>query len=120
MGQLAVGVELGLRVALLIVQSPIQTPGIVAGQHQGFAGVEAGFQVLYCAAIGSSPAAVGEHRQTHAGRAAIVEDFVDCGARGAAGIEHVVGQQDVAALDLERYRGRLDLRVQALSAKSSR
>jgi hypothetical protein len=36
-----------------------------------------------------APAAVDQHRERHAGRAAEIEQFVDDGARRAAGVEHV-------------------------------
>jgi hypothetical protein len=52
-----------------------------------------------------APAAVDQHRQLHAGRAAEVEQLVDHRADRAAGVEHVVDQHDRAAVDLERQAG---------------
>ena len=49
-----------------------------------------------------APATVDQHRQLHAGRPAEVEQLVDHGAHGAAGVQHVVDQHDVPAVDLER------------------
>ena len=46
-------------------------------------------------------AAVDEYRQLHAARAAVIEQGVERGADGAAGIEHVVAQDHVAAFDVE-------------------
>ena len=42
-------------------------------------------------------AAVDEHQQLHARRAAVVEQRVQRGAHGAAGVEHVVHEDDVLA-----------------------
>ena len=59
-------------------------------------------------------AAIDQRRQHDPGRPAVVEQFVDGGARGAAGVQHVVDQQDGGAVDVERDLGRLDLGRQAL------
>jgi hypothetical protein len=50
-------------------------------------------------------AAVHQHRQLDAGRPAEVEQFVEHGADGAAGVQHVVQQHDVRAVDVERQHG---------------
>ena len=49
-------------------------------------------------------AAVDEDQQLHAARAAVVEERIEGGANGAAGVEHVVDQDDVAAVDIEAER----------------
>ena len=46
-------------------------------------------------------AAVDEDEQLHALGAALVEESVECGTDGAAGVEHVVHEDDVAAIDVE-------------------
>ncbi len=46
-------------------------------------------------------AAVDQHQQLHARRAAVIEQRVERGADGAAGVEHVVHQDDVFARDIE-------------------
>jgi hypothetical protein len=43
-------------------------------------------------------AAVDQHQQLHARRPAVVEQRVERGADGAAGVQHVVHQDDVLAL----------------------
>ena len=43
-------------------------------------------------------AAVDQHQQLHARRAAVVEQRVERRADGAAGVQHVVHQDDVLAL----------------------
>ena len=47
-------------------------------------------------------AAVGEHGELHAGGAAVVEQRLDPGARGAAGVEDVVDEHDRVVLEPER------------------
>ena len=49
-------------------------------------------------------AAVDQHRELDARRAAEVEQLVDRRADGAAGVEHVVDQHDRRAVDVERQR----------------
>ena len=57
-------------------------------------------------------AAVGEHGQLHARGAAVVEQRLDRGAHGAAGVEHVVDDHHRAAVDVEvDVRGVHDGRV---------
>src|SRR6266851_1309334 len=60
------------------------------------------------------PAAVGEHDQRDARRAAIVEHLVHRRAHRAPGEEHVVDQQQLAAVDVERDLGALRVVMQAL------
>src|SRR4029079_8907445 len=50
-------------------------------------------------------AAVDEHRQRDARRPAEVVELVDGGTDRPPGIEHVVDEHDVPALDLERQPG---------------
>ena len=59
------------------------------GQRRSACGGEVGCDRQLAAA------AVDQHGQLHAGRAAEVEQLVDHGADRAAGVEHVVEQQDV-------------------------
>src|SRR5208282_1563887 len=59
-------------------------------------------------------AAVDEHRQLDCLRPPVVEQFVDGGAHRATGVEDVVDQDDAAAGDFERKRGRLEFRAQPL------
>src|SRR3569832_1500183 len=59
-------------------------------------------------------AAVDQRRQHDFRRTAIVEQFIDRGARGAARIQHVVHQQDGRAVDFERYLRRFDVCMQSL------
>ena len=56
-------------------------------------------------------AAVGQHGELHALRAPVVEQRLDRGAHGAAGVEHVVDQHDGHAVERE-----LDVRVSARPA----
>ena len=58
-------------------------------------------------------AAVHQRGEPHARRPAVVEHLVQRRAYGAAGVEHVVDQDQVAAFDLERNLGALDVAVQA-------
>ena len=51
-------------------------------------------------------AAVDQHQQLHARRASVVEQRIQGGANGAAGVQDVVHQDDVLAGDRERdFRG---------------
>ena len=50
-------------------------------------------------------AAVDQHGQLHAGRAADVHQRVERGADGAAGEQHVVDEHDRHAVDIERDLG---------------
>src|SRR5258706_31184 len=59
-------------------------------------------------------AAVGEHHQRDARRPAPVEQLVHCRADRAAGVQHVVHQQELAAVDVERDLGALGIVMQAL------
>src|SRR4029079_19055676 len=54
-------------------------------------------------------AAVGEDNQRDALRTSVVEEFVHRRAHRTPGVEHVVHQQDFAALDLERDPGALGI-----------
>ena len=51
-------------------------------------------------------AAVDQHQQLHPRRPAVIEQRVERGANGPAGVEHVVHQDDVLALHAERNFGR--------------
>src|SRR5437899_1882295 len=62
-------------------------------------------------------AAIDQRGQQDLGRTAIVEQLVDRGTRGAAGVQHVVHQQNRGAVDIERDLGRLDLVMQPLFRK---
>ena len=53
-------------------------------------------------------AAIDQHQQVDARRAAVIEQSVERGADGAAGVEHVVHQDDVFALDGEGDLGGAD------------
>jgi hypothetical protein len=54
-------------------------------------------------------AAVGQHGELHARRAAVVEQRVDRGADGAPRVEHVVDEHDRVVLERERQVARADL-----------
>ena len=56
-------------------------------------------------------AAIDQHQQLHARRPSLVEQRVERGADGAAGVEHVVHQDDVFAGDRERDFGGVDHRL---------
>src|SRR3954470_9879772 len=58
--------------------------------------------------------AVGEDDQGNARRPAVVEELVHCSAHRAAAVEHVVDQQQLAAVDVEGDLGALGVMVQAL------
>src|SRR3569623_219528 len=73
------------------------------GELDVFGGCEVHVQPRHVGAHGQfAAAAVDQHRQHYAGGAAIVEDFVEGRADGAAGVEHVVDQHDVAIVHRER------------------
>src|SRR2546423_3023227 len=59
-------------------------------------------------------ATIGEHDQRDALRAPVVEKLIHRGAHRAAGIEHVVDQQQIPAGDIERDPAALGIVVQAL------
>src|SRR5690606_524741 len=90
----------------------------VSGEPQREAAVgsarelEAGIlgQVMHRAAVAGldrqlAPAAVDQHRELHAARAAVVEELVQGGAHRAAGIEDVVHQEQVGAAHVEGQLG---------------
>src|SRR3970282_1984980 len=56
-----------------------------------------------------APAAVHQRGEPHARRPAVVEQLVQRRAYGAAGVEHVVDQDEIAAFDLEGDLGALDV-----------
>ena len=56
-------------------------------------------------------AAIDQHQQLHARRAAVIEQRVERGADGAAGVEHVIHQDDVLALHGKRDLGGADDRL---------
>ena len=58
-------------------------------------------------------AAVDQHGQLHAARPAMVEERVQRGADGAAGVEHIVADHHVAALHIEADRSRRNHRANA-------
>src|SRR5450432_2035978 len=58
-------------------------------------------------------AAIDEYGELDRLGPAVVEQFVDRRANRAAGVEHVVDQDDTGPDDVERERGRLDLGAQA-------
>src|SRR5258708_14177523 len=93
-GELAVGTAL---------QAQAHTLGNV---HLGAAVLRADRQL--------ASAAVGEHHQRDARRPAPVEQLVHCRADRAAGVQHVVHQQELAAVDVERDLGALGIVMQAL------
>ena len=63
-------------------------------------------------------AAVGEHRELDPLRAAVVEQRVDRGAHRAAGEEHVVDQDDGAAVEVEVEVRGVDDRLRAGGSRS--
>src|SRR5688572_4129629 len=60
-----------------------------------------------------APAPVHEGGELHARRPAVVEQLVQSRPYGAAGVEHVVDQDQLAALDFERDLGALYVALQA-------
>ena len=48
--------------------------------------------------------AIDEHEQLHAPRASVIEEGIEGGANGAPGVEHIVDQDHVAAVDVEAER----------------
>ena len=48
--------------------------------------------------------AIDEHQELDAAGTAMIEEGVEGGANGAAGVEHVVDEDDVAAVDVEAER----------------
>src|SRR5438067_4721266 len=59
-------------------------------------------------------AAIGEHHERDARRPPVIEELVHRGAHRAAGIEHVVDEQQLAPVDVERNLGALRIVVQPL------
>src|SRR5208337_203422 len=53
-------------------------------------------------------AAVDEHSQLHAARPALVEERIERGADSAAGEEHIVAENHIAALDVDADGSRRD------------
>lgn len=77
-----------------------EAPCVVA-QMQAFVGLEVQGGGRVIGRVGQlAPAAVGQHRQFHRGRAAEIKQLVDCRAQRAAGEQHIVHQNDVAAIDV--------------------
>jgi len=62
-------------------------------------------------------AAVDQHRKLHAARAAKIDQLIESRANGAAGIKHVVDQDDVAILDVAGKFCAIDYRLGADSRK---
>ena len=56
-------------------------------------------------------AAVDQHQQVHARRAAVIEQRIERGADGAARVQHVVHQDDVLAVHRKRNLGGADHRL---------
>ena len=50
-----------------------------------------------------APAALDQYCQEHAGRAAIIEDFIQRSAYRAPGLQDVIDQEDCAVFDLEAF-----------------
>jgi len=55
-----------------------------------------------------APAAIGEHREAHGARPTEVEELVQGGANGAAGVKHIVDQDDVTVFDVAGKIGAID------------
>ena len=64
-----------------------------------------------------SQPAIDQHGKFHARGAAKIEQFIQCRPQGAAGIEHIVDQQNMAPLYTDRHIGGFFLRVQANPAE---
>src|SRR5688572_25859995 len=98
----------------LLLHRQLEPAGVVALQPQPHAGghVEPGAAVLR-ADRQLAAAAVGQHHQRDARRPAVVEQLVHGGAHRAAAVEHVVDQQQLAAVDVERDLGALRVVLQA-------
>ncbi len=58
-------------------------------------------------------AAVDEHGELDAARASVIEEGVEGGTNGAAGVEDVVDQDDVLVLDVELHGAGADLGAMA-------
>src|SRR5438309_2394361 len=59
-------------------------------------------------------AAIGEHHERDARRPPVIEELVHGGAHRAAGVEHIVDEQQLAPVDVERNLGALRIVVQPL------
>ena len=60
-----------------------------------------------------APAALDETGEHHGSRPAVVEDFIERGADGASGVQHVIHQDQMPILDVHRQVRGADLRVHA-------
>ena len=102
--QFAVGVELRVSRAHFSVIRKDSCAVVVALQHQASGWLAASAPArTRCAAIGSSrPPRSTSTASSILRRPAVVEQLVDRGADGAAGVEHVVDEDDVRAFDIER------------------
>src|SRR5256714_6706567 len=87
-------------------QGELAVVGALQAQAHAFGNLHPGAAVLR-ANRQLPAAAVGEHHQRDAGRPAVVEQLVHRCAHRASGIEHVVDQQELAAVDVERDLGAL-------------
>src|SRR5574343_1778498 len=100
---------------LCMFQPPGELSVILAFEHQALAGAERHIP----GTVGGrdrqfATAAIGQHGEFDGSRAAVVEQLVDRRPRRAAGVEHIIDQDDMAAFDIERNHGWPALRVQTL------
>jgi hypothetical protein len=94
-----------------------QAPALV-GQHQLLAGAHVDLRAEVVRIDRQlAAAAVGEHRQAHRARPPEIEQLVQRGADGAAGMQHVVDQHHLAPVDGERDLAAPRLAVQADAAE---
>src|SRR4051812_30155957 len=105
----------GLR-ATLSLQHQRQPPVRFALQAQSHAGRHVEPRAAVLRADRQLPAAaIGQHYKRDARRPAVVEELVHRRAHGAPGIEHIVDQQELAAIDVKGNARALRIVVQALS-----
>src|SRR5664280_39685 len=95
-----------------------ETPGVVARQRETLRGRQLDARHRQRRLDRQlAVAAIDENGQGDAGRTAEIVELVDGGADGAAGVEHIVDQDDAAALDLERQAGVVGARGQTALRK---
>src|SRR3954465_2244831 len=104
----------GLRCTVRL-QHERQPPVRLALQAEAHAGRHVELRAAVLSGDGElPPAAIGQHHERDARRPTVVEELVHRRAHGAAGIEHVVDQQQFAAVDVEGNARALGIVVQAL------
>src|SRR5574343_834810 len=102
----------------IFFQPPGELTVVVAGQDQVLAVGQGDIPDLVGSAYRQlAAAAIGQHGQRDRGRTTVVEQLIDRRAGSPPGVEHVIDQDDMAPLDIERNDRRPALRMQALLGK---